>query len=169
MVIFGVDPGSTITGYGVIKVINNSAKWLDSGVIRTPNTPHLHHKLEVIYDGLVCKMGEHHPDVVCIEEAFYAKNVHTTLVLGHARGVAMLAASKAGARIEEYSPRSIKKSLVGNGNAAKEQVAYMVKFMLSPPVEHAHNDAYDALAAALCGFTHISTNALLNKASQRPS
>ncbi len=152
MIIFGVDPGTAITGYGVIRAINNSVSWVDSGVIKTDRHGDLSDKLLAIFDGLAGKMAEHSPDRVCIEQAFYAKNVHTTLILGHARGVAMLAAKKAGAVVAEYSPREIKKSVVGNGNAAKEQVEYMIRALLSVPTRSAHADAYDALAAALCDF-----------------
>jgi len=105
-------------------------------------------KLACIYEGLIDKMRQHRPDRVCVEEAFYAKNVHTTLLLGHARGVAMLAAEKSGATIAEYAPREIKKAVTGNGNAAKEQVEYMVRMVLSPPAEKQRSDAYDALAVA---------------------
>jgi crossover junction endodeoxyribonuclease RuvC len=156
MIIFGIDPGTNITGYGVIRVRNNSVAWVDSGIIKTTNKADLSQKLSEIYDSLAAKMAEHKPHVVCLEQAFYAKNIHTTLILGHARGVAMLAACKANAAIEEYSPREIKKCLVGNGNAGKEQVEYMVKFMLSPPREHLHSDAYDALAVALTGFSMLN-------------
>ena len=152
MIIFGIDPGTAITGFGVIRVNGNSVSWVDSGVIKTDSRGELPEKLLTIYDGLSGKMTEHRPDRVCIEQAFYAKNVHTTLILGHARGVAMLAAKKAGAIVAEYSPREIKKSVVGNGNAAKEQVEYMIRALLSPPIRSAHTDAYDALAAALCDF-----------------
>jgi crossover junction endodeoxyribonuclease RuvC len=159
MIIFGIDPGTAITGYGVIRVNNNSVSWIDSGVIKTNGHSSLPEKLTAIYDGLVEKMREHSPQRVCVEQAFYAKNVHTTLILGHARGVAMLAAQKAGAAVVEYSPREIKKSVVGNGNAAKEQVEYMVKAILSPPTKHLHADAFDALAAALCDFQNYKYSA----------
>ena len=152
MIIFGVDPGTAVTGYGVIKTNNNSVTWLDSGVITTNASSALADRLEKIHDHLQIKMKEHAPDRVCIEEAFYAKNVHTTLVLGHARGVAMLAAKKAGATVSEYAPREIKKAVTGNGNATKDQVEYMIKMLLSPPEEHQYSDAYDALAIALCDF-----------------
>jgi crossover junction endodeoxyribonuclease RuvC len=152
MIIFGIDPGTSITGYGVIRVKDNSVSWVDSGVIKTDKHSELSEKLLAIYDGLTGKMAEHAPDRVCIEQAFYAKNVHTTLILGHARGVAMLAAKKAGAFVAEYSPREIKKSVVGNGNAAKEQVEYMIRALLSVPTRSTHSDSYDALAAALCDF-----------------
>lgn len=152
MLIFGIDPGTAVTGFGVIRVKNNSVSWVDSGVITTSGKLPLAERLEVIYDSLQEKLHQHNPQRVCIEEAFYGKNVHTTLVLGHARGVTMLAAMKVGSVVAEYSPREIKKSITGNGNASKDQVSYMVKMLLSPPVAHEHADAYDALALALCDF-----------------
>lgn len=152
MIIFGIDPGTAITGYGVIRTKNSSVEWIDSGIIRTKPAQVLTDRLETIYDHLYEKMQEYSPDRVCIEEAFYGKNVHTTLILGHARGVAMLAARKAGAVVAEYAPREIKKAITGNGNAGKEQVAYMIKMLLSPPIEHKMTDAYDALAIAMCDF-----------------
>jgi crossover junction endodeoxyribonuclease RuvC len=154
MIIFGIDPGTAITGYGVIQTKDNSVKWIDSGVISTRADAPLVERLDTIFDGLVGLLKQHAPSRVCIEEAFYAKNVHTTLILGHARGVAMLAARKAGAVVAEYSPREIKKSVTGNGNAEKGQVEYMIRMMLHPGSEHLHTDAYDALAIALCDFNH---------------
>jgi len=155
MIFFGIDPGSRITGYGVIRIAGNSARWVDSGVIRPPSEASLAEKLLCIYDGLVELMTCHRPDWVCVEEAFYAKNVHTTLVLGQARGVALLAGAKAGARIEEYSARTVKQAVVGTGSATKEQVAYMVKMLLAPPRRNMQADAYDALAVALCAFGKV--------------
>lgn len=152
MILFGIDPGTTVTGFGVISTKGNTVRWIDSGVITPRPKACLSEKLQQIYDGLMAKLSEHHPDTVCVEQAFYAKNVHTTLILGHARGVAILAAQKSGADVVEYSPREIKKSIVGNGNAAKEQIVYMIKMLLAPPTQHAKTDAYDALAIALCGF-----------------
>jgi len=152
MIIFGIDPGTAITGYGVVRAADSSVAWIDSGVIVTKPASDLADRLEQIYDCLTDKMREHAPSRVCIEEAFYGKNVHTTLLLGHSRGVAMLAAKKFNASVAEYSPRQIKKVVTGNGNAAKEQVAYMIKMLLSPPFEHDCTDAYDALAVALCDY-----------------
>jgi crossover junction endodeoxyribonuclease RuvC len=163
MVIFGIDPGSAATGYGVISANGNTTRWVDSGVVRTNADDPLAEKLCTIYDGLFGLMTTHRPDWVCIEEAFYAKNVRTTLVLGHARGVAMLAASKSGARVEEYSVRSIKQAVVGNGGATKDQVAYMVRMLLAPPKDHDQSDACDALAAALCGFGCIGARKVLER------
>jgi len=153
-VIFGIDPGSVITGYGAIRIEGNTVSFVDAGVIATKSGTELSERLAVIYDGLTAKLREHAPSRVCVEEAFYAKNVHTTLILGHARGVALLAAHQAGSDVREFSPREIKKAIVGNGNATKDQVEYMVKVLLSPPQQCSHADAYDALATALCGFYH---------------
>lgn len=163
MIIFGIDPGTAVTGYGVIKTNNNSVCWVDSGVITTDSADSLAVRLEVIFDRIFDKIKQHQPQRVCIEEAFYGKNVHTTLVLGHARGVAMLAARKNGAQIVEYSPREVKKALTGNGNATKDQVAYMIQMILSPPEKHAHHDAYDALALAVGDFHMAKTDGLKNK------
>lgn len=161
MIIFGIDPGTVATGYGVIRVINNSVSWVDSGVITPDTSKPLCERLAFIYDGLSSKILQHTPERVCIEEAFYGKNVHTTLVLGHARGIAMLAAVKSGAQVSEYTPRVIKKTVTGNGNAAKEQVMYMIKMLLSPPCDHARSDAYDALAIAMCDFHHSKNGSAL--------
>jgi len=160
VIIFGIDPGTAVTGYGVIKTKNNSMVWVDSGVITTNASGVLAERLEIIYDALLDKMRLHMPDRVCIEEAFYSKNVHTTLVLGHARGVAMLAARKTMSAIAEYTPRAIKKAVTGNGNATKEQVEYMIKVLLSPPQAHVRSDAYDALAIAVCDFYNSGLTAL---------
>ncbi len=160
MIIFGIDPGTAVTGYGVIKTRNNSITWLDSGIIATNATGALAERLEIIYNGLLEKMHIYTPDRVCIEEAFYSRNVHTTLVLGHARGVAMLAARQVKAVITEYTPREIKKAVTGNGNAAKEQVEYMIKVLLSPPEAHTRSDAYDALAIAVCDFYNTGLTSL---------
>jgi crossover junction endodeoxyribonuclease RuvC len=152
MILLGIDPGTTVTGFGVIRAQGNCVSWVDSGAIQTRGCADLASKLDVIYNGLTEVISRHKPDLACIEQAFYAKNVHTTLILGHARGVAMLAAKKAGAQIVEYSPREIKKAITGKGNAQKEQVAFMVQSIIIPQQRHALTDAYDALAVALCGF-----------------
>ena len=160
MIILGIDPGTAATGYGVIRVVNNTVSWVDSGVIVSDSSMPLSERLLRIYEGIRQKLTEHEPHRVCIEEAFYAKNVHTTLVLGHARGVAMLAAAQAGCEGSEYSPREIKKSVTGSGNAQKEQVEYMVKMILNPPCGKMRQDAYDALAVAMCDFYNMGRAAL---------
>jgi crossover junction endodeoxyribonuclease RuvC len=120
-------------------------------------------KLEGIYDGLYGKIGEHAPTRVCVEQAFYGKNARTALVLGLARGMALLAARKSGVEVVEFSPLEIKKAVVGRGNATKEQVSYMVHTLLHPPAGHAQVDANDALAAALCAFYHYRGGEFLTR------
>ncbi|MDR3012188.1 MAG: crossover junction endodeoxyribonuclease RuvC [Chitinispirillales bacterium] len=163
MVILGIDPGTAVTGYGVVRTVNNAMSWMDAGVIVTDTSMPLCRRLLLIYDGIREKIAEYNPQRVSVEEAFYGKNVHTTLVLGHARGVAMLAAAQHGCEVSEYSPREIKKSVTGNGNATKEQVEYMVKMLLRSPVEKMRQDAYDALAVAVCDFYNMGRAALINK------
>jgi len=163
VVILGIDPGTAATGYGVIRVKGNAVSWVDAGVIATDTSEPLCLRLLRIYDGIREKLAQHSPERVSIEEAFYGKNVHTTLVLGHARGVAMLAAAQHGCEVAEYSPREIKKSVTGNGNAAKEQVEYMVKMLLSPPEEKMRQDAYDALAVAMCDFHNMGLSSIIKK------
>jgi crossover junction endodeoxyribonuclease RuvC len=154
MIIIGIDPGTSNTGYGVIEVAGNRVSYVDCGVIHISDKLAMPEKLVCIYDGLTGLMRKHGPGRVSIEEAFYAKNVHTTLVLGQARGVALLAAMQSGADVAEYSPREIKKTMTGNGNAAKNQVEYMVKMLVRAPAAEHHADAFDALAAALCDFRY---------------
>ncbi|MBN1984177.1 MAG: crossover junction endodeoxyribonuclease RuvC [Chitinivibrionales bacterium] len=154
---FGIDPGTAVTGYGIIQTEGNRLDYIDAGVIVTQPKSGLGEKLNLIYDSLQRLFMLYKPDFICIEEAFYAKNVHTTMVLGQARGVALLAAFKAGIVIHEFSPREIKKAVVGNGNATKEQVMFMVRMLLRIPQENVRMDMYDALAAAICSFYHMNT------------
>jgi crossover junction endodeoxyribonuclease RuvC len=159
---FGVDPGTATTGYGVIRTENNTVRWIDSGTI-SPRAAALDEKLEQIYDALIVKLQGVGPGFICVEQAFYAKNVRTTLILGHARGVILLAGRKCGWEVMEYSPREIKKAVVGNGNATKDQVGFMIRTLLSPPADKRQTDACDALAAAMCGFYHCRSAATLAK------
>jgi crossover junction endodeoxyribonuclease RuvC len=171
MIILGIDPGTAITGFGVIEVKNNAVSWVDGGVITTRSEAPLPERLLTIDNGITRCLAQYAPGRVAIEQAFYAKNVHTTLLLGHARGVLMLAAQKAGAAIAEYSPREVKKSITGNGNAEKSQVEYMVKMLLSPPKIFEKSDAYDALAVALCDFYNANNRSIalgaLNSVSRK--
>lgn len=163
MVLFGIDPGTTIMGWGVISAEGSRLTKLDCGALKPKSSWTLPQKLAFLYDGLVEPIERWKPAFVCIEEAFYAKNVHTTLVLGHARGVAMLAAQKSGAGVLEFSPMEIKKALVGSGNAGKDQVAYMVNLILGMQNETHDADVTDALAAAICGNNHAAGAAALSR------
>jgi crossover junction endodeoxyribonuclease RuvC len=167
MIILGIDPGTAVTGYGVIEAKNNAVSWKDCGIIETNAGAPLPERLAAIHSAIEGCLVRYRPERVAIEQAFYAKNVHTTLMLGHARGVLMLAAQRSGAQIAEYSPREIKKAVTGNGSAEKSQVEYMVRMLLSPPASSMPSDAYDALAAALCDFYHAGARSIAAGAGMR--
>ena len=148
MILFGIDPGSVYTGFGVVEVGGAAQiRHVDSGRICCGNRS-FDKRLGLIYDGLTSLMQLHNPQCVVIEQLFVHKNVMSALKLGHARGVSLLAAAQTGARIVEYTPRQVKKALTGYGAAQKEQVGYMVKMILGLPGEPA-SDAADALALAI--------------------
>ncbi len=148
-VILGIDPGSRITGYGVIKETNRTIEYIDSGCIRTSTEGELSHKLLQIYDGICQLMDHYSPTEVAIEQVFMHQNPSSALKLGHARGVAMVAAASHRIKISEYSAREIKQSVVGYGAADKEQVGHMVVHLLK--LNRApQKDAADALAIAIC-------------------
>ena len=149
MIILGVDPGSNITGYAVIKNEGNKISRVSSGLIKLPSSKSLSQKLEIIYDKLDGLIKKHLPDEFVIETAFYGKNVQSTLKIGYVRGVSILAAAHNKIPINEYSPREIKKAVVGNGAAAKEQVNYMVKNILDLKGKMKYDES-DALAIAMC-------------------
>ena len=148
-IILGIDPGSRVTGYGVIRETNRVLYYLDSGCIRTVSDAPLSERLLQIYDGICYLMDQYTPDEIAIEQVFMHKNVNAALKLGHARGVAMVAAASHRAPISEYSPREIKQNVVGYGAAEKEQVNHMVVQLLSLN-KAPQSDAADALAIAIC-------------------
>ena len=148
-IILGIDPGSRITGYGLIKESNRQLAYLDSGCIRTSVDGELSQKLLQIYDGICELMEQYSPDEVAIEQVFMHENPSSALKLGHARGVAMVAAASHRVKVSEYSAREIKQTVVGYGAAEKDQVNHMVVQLLalnSSPQQ----DAADALAIAIC-------------------
>ncbi len=150
MIIIGIDPGTNITGYGIIKFSGNSLKRIDSGIIRLPSSKSIHNRLEIIYDELFKLLKRYKPDEFAIETAFYGKNVQSAMKIGYARGVSILAAVHNGISVSEYSPREIKKSVVGKGAASKQQVNYMIKNILGLPDAKMKSDESDALAIAIC-------------------
>lgn len=152
MIVLGVDPGTQVTGYGVIRGDSgNNATLVECGVIRTTATDPLPDRLREIHDGIAELIQRHNPDVMSIEDVFYARNVRTTVVLGHARGVILLAAAQRGMRVHEMTPKEIKKAVVGAGGAAKDQVQFMVTKLLRLKSAPRPADAADGVAAAL-GF-----------------
>ena len=150
MIILGVDPGTNYTGYGIVKAHKNSFTKIVNGLIKLPTGYTLTEKLEIIYSGLDKLIKTHKPDEFAIETAFYGKNVQSAMKIGYARGVSLLAAIHNKVPTSEYSPREIKKSVVGNGAASKQQVSFMIKSLLNIKNEKMRFDETDALAIALC-------------------
>jgi crossover junction endodeoxyribonuclease RuvC len=150
VIVLGVDPGTQVTGYGVVSGANaNSMSIVECGVIRTQARDPLPARLREIHEGITELLQRHKPDVLSIEDVFYSRNVRTTVTLGHARGVILLAAEEHGVRVHETTPAEIKKAVVGSGAATKDQVQFMVMRLLrlkSPPKPA---DAADGVAAAL--------------------
>lgn len=162
MLVLGVDPGTAITGYGVVASEAGDAarprrasvaavplRLVECGVIRTRPRDPLAQRLLEISTGIRELIARHRPDMVAVEDVFYSRNVQTTLVLGHARGVVLLAAAEAGVPIVEFPPAEIKKTVVGSGNASKEQVQYMLTQLLRLRTSPQPSDASDGVAAAV--------------------
>lgn len=150
LVIIGIDPGTAITGYGVIGYAGNSFSVRDYGCIRTDSGMELAGRLGILYGRLREIIDRHHPDHFAIEELFFNKNAKTALAVGHARGVAMLAAVRSGLEVYEYTPLQVKQAVAGNGRAVKEQVQYMIKALLCLKEVPRPDDVADALAVAVC-------------------
>lgn len=150
MIILGVDPGTLITGYGVIEEKNGRFKVLDFNVVQNRGDQTMPIRLKAIYSTLCKIINRFHPDEFAIETAFYGKNAQSAMKLGHARGVSILAAVNNEIPTTEYSPREVKRAVVGNGAASKEQVSYMVQSILNLKSPPRFYDATDALAVALC-------------------
>jgi len=155
MIILGVDPGTLLTGYAVIESNHHKPRIIASNVIKISSANELPVRLKQIYDTLINVIDKYEPDELAIETAFYSKNVQSTLKLGHARGVSILAAVNKKIPAVEYSPREIKKSVVGNGNASKEQVKFMVCQILKMKTGIKFFDVFDAAAVALCHHNRI--------------
>lgn len=150
MIILGVDPGTIATGYSIIETCGEKLRLLDCGIIRNKTKTSMPQRLKLIFDTLNEVYDKFQPDEFAIETAFYGKNAQSALKLGHARGVAMLTAVSRNIPTYEYSPREVKKAIVGNGAAAKEQVRYMVKSILKLELTSKNYDITDALAVAIC-------------------
>lgn len=148
--VLGIDPGTAVTGYGVVAFDGRTATLVECGVIRTTAKDPLPQRLLEIHEGVEELIARHRPDTMAVESVFYAKNVRTTIVLGHARGVILLAAQKAALTIHEYPPAEIKKAITGTGAATKAQVQFMVARLLRLKTAPQPADAADGVAAALC-------------------
>ncbi|MEO5335643.1 MAG: crossover junction endodeoxyribonuclease RuvC [Magnetospirillum sp. WYHS-4] len=156
MRLLGLDPGLRTTGWGVIEVEGNRLAHVADGAVRSDETLSLAERLAQLYEGLVDVVRHHRPAEAAVEQTYVNRNPETTLKLGQARGVALLAPALAGVPVHEYAPSLVKKSLVGTGAAGKEQVQAMVR-MLLPGCLPSGADAADALAVAICHAHHRAT------------
>ena len=154
MLVLGVDPGSHVTGYGLVEKKNNQLICIDSGQVTSSAKIPFYDRIHKIFKAMAEIMERYRPGEMSIEDVFYAKNIQSSLKLGHARGAVLIAAVQCGVRIFEYTPLEIKKSVVGYGRATKEQVNSMVKIILNLKTTP-KLDTSDALAAAIC---HINTS-----------
>lgn len=150
MIIFGIDPGIAIVGYGVIDYTGNKFKVIDYGAILTEPNKSFPERLKEIYKELNELLEKHKPDAVAIEELFFNKNVKTAITVGQARGVQVLAAVNRGIELYEYTPLQVKQGVVGYGRAEKRQVQEMVKLILNLSTIPKPDDVADALAVAVC-------------------
>lgn len=150
MIIFGIDPGFAITGYGVVEKLGNKYRVIDYGVITTKAGLDLSVRLNIMYEEIVRKFDEHKPDCVAMEELFFCKNLTTGIAVAHGRGVLLLAISKLGKPFYEYTPLQIKQAITGYGKADKKQMQKMVQVLLKLDSIPKPDDAADALAVALC-------------------
>lgn len=150
MRVFGIDPGSERTGYGCVDTDGARHRLVVCGAVTLPSGATFPERLRLIHEGLTGLLADCRPDLVAIENLFHSVNVRSALKLGHARGVAVLAAVQAGVQVVEYTPAEIKRAVVGYGRAEKKQVQDMVRLLLSLDTAPTPHDAADALAVAIC-------------------
>ena len=160
MIILGVDPGTIVTGYGIIELNKNKTSHIVSGVVKLSAIQSLPEKLKIIYTELEKLIRTYKPDEFAIETAFYGKNIQSAMKIGYARGVSLLAAVNNKVLIAEYAPGEIKKAVVGRGSASKQQVAFMIKTILNLKKLKMRSDESDALAIAICHSFRLKTPSL---------
>lgn len=154
-IIIAIDPGTIVTGYGIIKIVSSSYHAVDYGCIRPPAKLKLSERYLIIFESLEQLLETHKPHVLVVETQFVQKNVQSAIKLGMARGVAILAAKRRGLKVYEYAPMRAKKAIVGNGRASKQQVQWMIQKLLNLAAPPHPQDASDALSLALC---HAQSN-----------
>jgi crossover junction endodeoxyribonuclease RuvC len=166
-IILGIDPGTLVMGYGIISVSGKDCSLVELGVVKPGATKDTYKKLQLIFNTVSGLITRYHPTDFAIEAPFFGKNVQSMLKLGRAQGVAIAAAMRHGLEVTEYSPRKIKQSVTGNGNAGKEQVMKMLQTLLSFKDNPRHFDATDALAVAMCH--HLQCSSILPAKSGKNS
>ena len=158
-IILGIDPGTTIMGFGLIKIVNKKMEFLQLNELQLSKYDNHYQKLKIIFERTIELIETHHPDEIAIEAPFFGKNVQSMLKLGRAQGVAMAAGLSRDIPITEYEPKKIKMAITGNGNASKEQVAAMLQRLLNFKETPEFLDATDGLAVAVChSFQKVSTS-----------
>lgn len=150
MIILGVDPGSMRTGWGAIRSDGRRHHLLDKGVLTPPSRAELPARLRYIHAGIAGIIARLEPDILAVEDVFHDKSARSALVLGHVRGVILLAGAEAGLHVQAFAPATVKLQVTGHGQAAKGQIAFMVARMLALSGDGEAGDAADALAVALC-------------------
>jgi len=163
MLVLGIDPGTAITGYGLVKGEGDDLTLVAYGAITTSSDWPLPERLQRIYRELMALIEDRQPTAVAVEELFFSKNVRTALSVGQARGVALLAAANAGLPIHEYTPLQVKQAIAGYGRATKDQVQQMVRMLLALDSVPQPDDAADAIAVAICHIHSAKLTAMLRE------
>ena len=163
MLVLGIDPGTAITGYGLVTEVDSQLQAVAYGVITTPSDWPMPQRLQKIYRDLTALIAEHQPTEGAVEQLFFSRNVKTALAVGQARGVALLALAEGGVPIYEYTPLQVKQSVVGYGRAEKKQIQELVKLLLGLETVPQPDDAADALAIAICHIHSARLASLMSK------
>lgn len=164
MRVLGIDPGTAVTGYGIVEDGVDGLRTLTYGVVRTPADQAHPHRLQIIYRGITDLIKQWQPTAAAVEELFFSRNVQTAMSVGQARGVVLLSLVDAGLNVFEYTPLSIKKAVTGYGGADKQQVQEMVRLLLELSEVPRPDDAADALAVAIC---HLHSGSLADLLARR--
>lgn len=161
MLALGIDPGTAICGYGLVKLQGNTLKAIDYGAIETSAKLNAQDRLAIIYRDLTTLITKYQPDILGVEQLFFNKNVRTAMAVGQARGVVLLCAALNNVPLAEWTPLQVKQSVVGYGKATKEQVIFMTERLLNLPNKPHPDDVADALAVAICTVHSSSINRMV--------
>lgn len=167
MRVLGIDPGSETLGWGVVDGSGSKYALVDFGTVKSNTKQPFSKRLLTIYNAVGEIMADHSPDVLSVEDTFYAVNAQVALKLGQVRGIMLLLAEQRGIEIAEYAPRLVKQTVVGYGNAEKQQIQQMVKILLKMKTVPTPHDAADALAIAICHFHHAGVETRIKRSQER--